>query len=91
MDVINCLSVFCFGFFWRPRYIGLTTGNTAPAPSTCDILQTRLRVGVQNKPQTHHRSCSRLGDARVSAQCSVVVIYVGGVRVPGTRSVAFTY
>jgi hypothetical protein len=42
-------------------------GKSAPAPSTGGVLQARLRREVQNKPQTHHRSCSRLGDARVTA------------------------
>jgi hypothetical protein len=41
-------------------------GKPGPAPSTCGVLQAR------NKPQTHHRSCSRVGDTRVSALRTIV-------------------
>jgi hypothetical protein len=49
----------------RPRHVGLA-GKPKRAPSTCGVLlQARLRAEVQNKPQTHHRSCFRLGNAYV--------------------------
>jgi O-acetylhomoserine/O-acetylserine sulfhydrylase-like pyridoxal-dependent enzyme len=41
-------------------------GKPAPGPFTSGVLQTRLRAKVLNNPQTLHRSCSRVGDARVS-------------------------
>jgi hypothetical protein len=58
-------SVILF-FFFAPSGYG-TGREPAPAPSTSGVLQARLRAKVRNKPQTRHRSCSRVGDTRVSA------------------------
>jgi hypothetical protein len=47
-------------------------GKPAPRPSIGGVLQARLREEVRNKPETHHRPCSRVGDARVSALRTIV-------------------